>query len=90
MITVKYSGDLDISFINDVVEIDSMVYPAHLQGTFDELCDRFNANRDSYVLLYDDTDLVGYLCLFPIKEELYEEIISNDRVYDSDTKLLFI
>jgi len=84
MIYLKSVEDLDISLISDILEIDSAVYPEHLQGTFDELYDRFKANRDMFILLYDDTRLVGYFCLFPIRNELYEEISNSDRLYDSD------
>ena len=76
--------DLDINLINDVLKIDSMVYPEHIQGTFDEVYDRFKANRDMLVLLCDGNKLIGYLCLFPIKEELYDEIVNSDRMFDSD------
>jgi GNAT superfamily N-acetyltransferase len=84
MIKTMYVNDLDAKLINDVLEIDKAVYPDHLQGTFDEISGRFKANRDMFILLYDENRLVGYLCLFPIKDELYDDIISNDRLFDSD------
>jgi len=84
MISLKTVDELDISLIVDVLNIDSAVYPVHLRGTFDELYGRFTANRDTYVLLYDNNDLIGYLCLLPVKDELYEKISNDDRLYDSD------
>lgn len=85
MINVQYVGDdLDKKFIDEILEIDASVYPEHLQGTFEEVYGRFCANRDMFVLLYDDKRLIGYLCLFPIKNSLYEEISNGDKLFDSD------
>jgi GNAT superfamily N-acetyltransferase len=83
-IVVKFTEDYDIKLINDILKIDSIVYPNQLQGTFDEVASRFRANQDMFILLYDDDKLIGYLCLFPIKEKLYEEIINNDKLFDSN------
>ena len=76
---VKYIEDLDKKLLNDLLAIDSRAYPKHLQETFAEVNSKFLVNRDMYVLLYDDDKLVGYLCLFPIREELYEKIVNNNR-----------
>ncbi len=84
MISVQYSNDLDKKFINEILEIDASVYPEHLQGTFEEVYGRFCANRDMFVLLYDDNRLIGYLCLFPLKDSLFEEISNGDKLFDSD------
>jgi len=85
MINVQYvDDDLDKEFINEILEIDASVYPEHLQGTFEEVYGRFCANRDMFVLLYDDKKLIGYLCLFPIKDSLYEQISCGDKLFDSD------
>jgi GNAT superfamily N-acetyltransferase len=85
MIDVRYVDDeLDKDFINAILEIDASVYPLNLQGTFDEVYGRFKANRDTYVLLYDNNTLIGYFCFFPIKATLYDEIVNKDKLYDSD------
>jgi len=85
MINVQYVGDeLDKEFINEILEIDASVYPEHLQGTFEEVYGRFCANRDMFILLYDDKKLIGYLCLFPIKDSLFEKISSENKLFDSD------
>ena len=85
MINVQYVGDeLDKEFINEILEIDASVYPEHLQGTFEEVYGRFCANRDMFIMLYDDKKLIGYLCLFPIKDSLFEKISSENKLFDSD------
>jgi len=85
MIDVRYIDDeLDMDFINAILEIDASVYPINLQGTFDEVYGRFKANRDTYILLYFNNKLIGYLCFFPIKSILYDEIVNEDKIFDSD------
>jgi len=85
MIDVRYVDDkLDRDFINAILEIDASVYPLNLQGTFDEVYGRFKANRDTYVLLYCNDKLIGYLCFFPIKAALYDEVANGDKLFDSD------
>jgi GNAT superfamily N-acetyltransferase len=75
---------LDTKFIKEILHLDSLVYPERYQGTFDEVYGRYMANRDIFVVLYSDEKLIGYLCLFPIKDELYKRILKEDRVFDSD------
>jgi len=84
MISTKYIEDIDIDIIKAILEIDSIVYPEHLQGTFDEVYGRFKANRDTLILLFDEYRVIGYFCMFPIKDKLYNEILNSDRFYDSD------
>ena len=83
-IVVKYTEKFDIKLIDDILEIDSKVYPKQLQGTFEEIYDRFKVNLNMFILLYDGIKLIGYLCLFPIKYELYENIINDDKLFDSN------
>jgi len=88
MINIQYTdehdNDPDKKLIYEILEIDSSVYPKHLQGTFDEVYDRFCANRDIFILLYDNKKLIGYLCLFPIKDSLYEQISNENKLFDSN------
>ena len=81
----KYSiNDIEANLISSVLEVDSLAFAEDFQGTYSEEYDRFIANKDTYVFLYDGAKMVGYLNLFPIKRELYEQIISEDRLFDSD------
>jgi GNAT superfamily N-acetyltransferase len=82
--TEKHEKISDTQFINEILHLDSLVYQERYQGTFDEVYDRYKANRDMFILLYSDKKLIGYLCLFPIKDQLYERIRKEDRVFDSD------
>jgi GNAT superfamily N-acetyltransferase len=84
MINIRCIDDLDVKLINDILKIDSAVFPKFLQGTFVEVYGRFKANRDIFILLYSENDLIGYLCLFPVKDILYKQILNEKRLFDSD------
>jgi len=75
---------MDAKLISSILEIDALVYPDHLRGTFDEVYGRFKANRDMFVLLLDAEDIIGYICFFPVKDALYDSILNEDRIFDSD------
>jgi GNAT superfamily N-acetyltransferase len=76
--------DVDKKLIQDILAIDELVYASDYRGTYEEVSARFLANRDMFILLYDAEKVIGYLCLFPIKAELYQKIVQSDRMYDSD------
>jgi GNAT superfamily N-acetyltransferase len=76
--------DLDVELINLLLDIDSVVYDEDLQGNFEDIYGRFKANRDMFVLLYNKELLIGYMCFFPITDELYERIKEEDRLFDTD------
>jgi len=84
MYKIKYGNELDSVFINTILDIDASVYPESLRGTFKEVYNRFKANNDIFILLYDDDKIIGYLCLFPIKDILYNKILNEDKLFDSD------
>ncbi len=81
---IRYGKYAQRDFIADVLKIDSLVYPEDMRGTYCSVNERFMSNRDSYLLVYDDDRLVGYLCLFPITDELYSSFASSDVMVDDN------
>lgn len=77
---------LDIDFIHDVLKLDSEVYPRKLQGTFDSVNGRFARNKQSYILAYDNHQLIGYICFLNISKALSKQLLvnpfSNDDLID--------
>jgi GNAT superfamily N-acetyltransferase len=68
--------------INRIIAIDSIIYPKEMQGTFDSVMDRFCANTDSFLLLLKYDIIIGYLCLFPIKDDEYFIINNSNKIFD--------
>ncbi|MCL2378344.1 MAG: GNAT family N-acetyltransferase [Defluviitaleaceae bacterium] len=74
----------EIKSLQEMLTIDSLVYPEHQQATYDEVINRYKVNKNLYILLYYGKKLTGYICLLPIKEPLYSKILLENRLYDSD------
>ncbi|MBE6808189.1 MAG: hypothetical protein E7524_01830 [Ruminococcaceae bacterium] len=73
-------------FINDVYEIDKITYSPELCGQLENLTKRYNRCKDSFILLYDDKRLAGYMNFFPVGKTLYKEMTDRDdhRMRDDD------
>jgi GNAT superfamily N-acetyltransferase len=88
MLNIKtYSfKDWEAQILNGVLAIDSLVFEPDLQGSFVEELGKFTANRDIYIFLYDvvKNHMIGYLTVFPIKEELHKKILTENRLFDTD------
>lgn len=65
------------NFINDVLRLDSKVYPRKLQGTFDSVNGRYQRNKQSYILAYDNNELIGYICFLNISKHLRNQLLNN-------------
>ncbi len=66
-------------FLADVFAIDRTVYSPALCGIFENLRKRYDACPDSFILIYDEQTLVGYLNIFPIGDPLYRQL--NDPAF---------
>lgn len=64
-------------FIDDVYEIDKIVYSAQLCGVKENMVKRHKANKDTFLLIYDDDTLVGYFNFFPVSSQLYDSMVDR-------------
>ena len=83
-LNIKRSKNIKTDFIKDIMCLDSLAYNEDMQGTYDSINNRFKKNKDSYILAYDNKKLVGYICFFPISDELYSEMLISDTMKDDD------
>ncbi len=82
---IKYTKDMNTDFIHDVQEIDKIVYKESQCASFESDSARFEKNKDTYVLLYNDFDkLIGYMCVFPLTEEFTEIMLASNVGYDDN------
>jgi GNAT superfamily N-acetyltransferase len=70
--------------INELMKIESDVYEPDYRGKYASIEKRFKKNKDMFILAYDDTNIIGYLCFFPISQRLHEELLMNDDFHDDD------
>ncbi len=86
MLSVKSASTAPSDFIKDVYALDKVVYSPELCGVLDNMYIRHKACEDSFVLLYDDDVLAGYINVFPVADSLYAEMVDRDdlRMRDDD------
>ena len=83
-LNIKRSKNIKTDFIKDIMCLDSLAYNEDMQGTYDSISNRFKKNKESYILAYDNKKLIGYICFFPISDELYNEMLVSDTMKDDD------
>ncbi len=81
---IKRSKNMPTEFLYDILKIDNEVYDEDLCGDFDSLNSRFQASKESYLLLFDEDKMVGYMAFFPISDDLYTKITTLDMVFDDN------
>ena len=83
-LSIKRSKNIKTDFIYDVMYLDSIAYSEDMQGTYKSINNRFKKNKDSYILAYDNKKLIGYICFFPISNDLYDEMLVSNTIKDDD------
>ena len=85
---IIFSTNISEDFIYDVQKIDRQVYLPSECASFETDRDRWLKNKDSYILLYDETShsnkFIGYMSFFPISDELLHLMKTTDKAYDDD------
>jgi hypothetical protein len=87
---IIFGSEIDVTdavVIRDLLRLDSLVYPKELQGSYESVLDRLNANKDCLILLVSkdsDTLFDGYFCFFPISEELLMSVIDAGIFLDDN------
>lgn len=82
---LKRSDEVSINFLKEILKLDSKVYPSDLQGDIKSLENRFLKNKESYQLLYTENNtLIGYICYFPITNDLSKDIYKSSKIHDDD------
>ena len=68
---VKEVKGTDEGFLKDVLNVDKRVYPREIQGTLEELKERYKSKNQHFLLVYKEEKVVGYICFFPITDDLF-------------------
>ncbi len=71
--------------IERIFKLDREVYPEEHLSTIEELQDRFNRNKDSYITVTIDDELAGYVCFFPITSSLAAKL--EEGIFKTDATI---
>lgn len=72
------------TIIEDLMKIEADVYLPDYRGEYISIENRFIKFKDMFVLAYDGTEIIGYLCFFPISKRLHDELLFQEGFHDDD------
>lgn len=78
--------DFDEDFLPRVMDLDRDVYEEKYAGELQNMVDRYRANRDSFVCIFDEAQdrLAGYINFFPCTPQLCESLRTTTVIRDDD------
>ena len=84
-VKISYSNFLTSNnIIDDLMRIESDVYLSDYCGEYSSIEGRFNKFKDMFVLAYDGSTIIGYLCYFPISKRLHDDLLLKEGFHDDD------
>lgn len=87
---VKKPENDNNDFLKEIIEIDKIVYSKDVQGNLNELQERFKSEKQDFLLLYKEGKIIGYICFFPITNEISKKIHKQNKIYDNNIKAIDI
>lgn len=80
-----HSKSYDKSRLLEVLSLDDIVYDKKYRGTFESVSNRYKTNEEMFIFAVDDEDkMCGYICFFPVSDELYNRILNDEVIYDDN------
>ncbi len=88
MFEIKTGLNAPSDCIEAAFALDQMVYTPALCGEIENMKRRYEFCRDSFVFLYDDNTLAGYVNVFPVAESLRKQMTDkkDHRMRDDDVE----
>lgn len=85
-LTVKFGYNAPDGFLDSVYALEKIVYPSSLWGKRENLQARFDKNNDSFILVYDEDILAGYINFFPVCQKIDEDYLNYEscKMWDDD------
>ncbi|MFA7075591.1 MAG: GNAT family N-acetyltransferase [Candidatus Izemoplasmatales bacterium] len=81
---VKQTKVFDLEMLEKVYNLDKMVYSEEMAGNIDSDSKRFKKIPESFLLLYEDDSIIGYICFFPVTDQFFKGMLSSDNLYDNN------
>lgn len=79
------SVNYDKTRLLEVLSLDDIVYDKKLTGTFESVSSRYKSNEEMFIFAVDESDVMrGYICFFPISDELSNKITSESKIFDDN------
>ncbi len=88
MLQIKTGLTAPEGFLDEVFALDQLTYSPELCGQRENLTIRHNVCPDSFLLVYDDEKLAGYINFFPVTPELNAAMTSRTDTSMRDDDIL--
>lgn len=80
---INYGLDLDKAGLEELLQLDTMVYEADQLGDTQSVWERYEKNKNSFTITTVNGLPIGYVCTFPITDALYDIIKAKEMLVDS-------
>ena len=81
---VEQTHAFDLEKLTQVYHLDKSVYTEAMAGNIESDSKRFKKVPESFLLLYEEDQIIGYICFFPVTDVFYEGMLSSDKLYDNN------
>lgn len=78
--------DTKEDIIYALMKIERAVYSENMRGEYESIKARFQKYPEMFFLAYDEDEIVGYFCFFPITQRIYDDVMYKGCFRDDDIK----
>ena len=87
-LTLKRPFEANDNFIDEVFEVEKITYSEELCGTLENQRTRYSFEKDSFLLVYDEDILAGYINFLTISDKLFSELCDKIRCEMRDDDIM--
>ena len=81
---VVQTQEFNLEQLTQVYHLDQLVYSEAMAGNINSDSKRFKKVPESFLLLMDSDNIIGYICFFPVTDYFYNGMLSSDKLYDNN------
>ena len=81
---VEQTRAFDLDKLTQVYHLDKLVYTEAMAGNIESDSKRFRKVPESFLLLREEDQIIGYICFFPVTDVFYEGMLESDNLYDNN------
>ena len=81
---VEQTHEFDLEKLTQVYHLDKAVYTEAMAGSIESDSKRFKKVPESFLLLFDEDKIIGYICFFPVSNVFFNGMLESDNLYDNN------
>lgn len=68
--------------ISNLYKLDKQVYDNQFLWTKDKMFQLYKAEKNSYILIKENSNIIGYINILSVKKEIFKNILDFNKIYD--------